>query len=532
MSILDTDFDVIIVGSGPAGVSSAFPLVQAGLRVLMVDGGKKHHISPPDVDFLSARSTQKDQWKWIVGEDFHALKMLDAVSPKLRVPAHAYAFEGFKTYNKLVDENFIALGSLATGGLSNAWGCGVARFSELELKAFPFPVSELDASYAEVSRRVGISGGREDDLSNYFGLDEYTQPPIAMDALHEYMHQRYLKKRLKLHAKGFRLGRSRIAVLSKDLGSRQACDLSGNCLWGCKQNSMYSATDELPELRKYKNFSELSGYVVDRVDKLEGAWSVASVSPTDNVMKTITGRKIVLAAGTFGSTHIVLKSSENNEAVSLLSSPTAAFLLWLPRLFGAQRMPGLGLGQLSYSLNLQQDVTAFGSTFSTSGILQSEFVRHIPLSRRYGIDFLRGLLSSCVVGNLFLPGDLTSAEVKLQKDGVLKVTGQYGSDVEVLMNEARSKLRNVFLPLGGFLLPGSFSIGKPGGDIHYAGTMPMKKNPVMGETSKSGEVFDMKGVHVVDGACLPVLTEKSHTLTIMANADRIGRYLANQLSVS
>ena len=31
------EFDVIIVGSGPAGTSAAYPLVQAGLRVLMVD---------------------------------------------------------------------------------------------------------------------------------------------------------------------------------------------------------------------------------------------------------------------------------------------------------------------------------------------------------------------------------------------------------------------------------------------------------------------------------------------------------------
>ena len=31
--------DVIIVGSGVAGVSCAFPLVEAGLKVLMIDKG-------------------------------------------------------------------------------------------------------------------------------------------------------------------------------------------------------------------------------------------------------------------------------------------------------------------------------------------------------------------------------------------------------------------------------------------------------------------------------------------------------------
>ena len=80
------DFDVIIVGSGPAGVSAAFPLLEAGWRVLMVDGGQKPGIEPPEADFLSARANEVEQWKWMVGEDFHALKMRDAVSPKLRAP--------------------------------------------------------------------------------------------------------------------------------------------------------------------------------------------------------------------------------------------------------------------------------------------------------------------------------------------------------------------------------------------------------------------------------------------------------------
>jgi thioredoxin reductase len=74
------DFDVIIVGSGPAGVSAAFPLVKAGLRVLMVDGGKQAKDLPPSEDFLSWRTTDGLQAKRMVGEKFHALKMLEAVA--------------------------------------------------------------------------------------------------------------------------------------------------------------------------------------------------------------------------------------------------------------------------------------------------------------------------------------------------------------------------------------------------------------------------------------------------------------------
>ena len=211
------DFDVIIVGSGPAGVSVAFPLVEAGLLVLMVDGGKQPGVLPPEEDFLSARINDAEQWKWMIGENFHALKMRDAVSPKLRVPAHAYAFDGFGCGNKIEGKNFITVGSLATGGLSNTWGCGVARFSAGEIASFPFAASELDVSYAKVSKRIGISGRVDDDLSGYFGLDEYSQPPIPMDELHNRLSQQYSVRREKLNSQGFKLGRSRVAALSEDM---------------------------------------------------------------------------------------------------------------------------------------------------------------------------------------------------------------------------------------------------------------------------------------------------------------------------
>ena len=90
-------------------------------------------------------------------------------------------------------------------------------------------------------------------------------------------------------------------------------------------------------------------------------------------------------------------------------------------------------------------------------------------------------------------------------------------------------MRRAFSRLGAVLLPMSFTVGRPGGDIHYAGTLPMRLNPVIGETNPMGEVFGMNGVHVVDGASLSILTEKSHTLTIMANADRIARKIAKSI---
>ncbi len=71
-------------------------------------------------------------------------------------------------------------------------------------------------------------------------------------------------------------------------------------------------------------------------------------------------------------------------------------------------------------------------------------------------------------------------------------------------------------------LPGSTAILEPGADAHYAGTLPMGGGG-SAATTADGELAGAPGLYVVDGAALPTLPATHPTLTIMANADRIGR---------
>lgn len=527
---MNPDFDVIIVGSGPSGVSAAFPLLNAGLRVLMVDGGAVPNQAFPVEDFISWRSNDKYQFKRMVGDDYHALKKQDGDSPKLRIPSLGYVFDQFKVVNKINSDGFVAVGSLASGGLSNAWGCGVAQYSNEELESFPFPAADIKKSYEDIVVRIGISGGCNDDMSSYFGLDQWSQPPIDLDDIHKHFLSRFQKSRDCLIGRGFRLGRTRLAVLSRDFKGRQGCSLTGNCLWGCYRKSMYSASDELPALMKFSNFKYISGFVVSElINRSDGLAGIGGKMIPQNAYQEITASKILLGAGTLASTRLALNFLKYREPFSLLSCPTAAFMMWVPRYFGQIKKSTFGSGQLAFHIKTDKGVSAYGATFPTTAIPVSEFVAHMPLGARAGIRFLRNILSSCVVGNLFLPGIFGGAKGQLNKLGGLDLSHSKNSSIDDSMKGVARVLRSSYAKLGGVLLPGSFTVGHPGGDIHYSGTIPMRLKPRIGEAGPNGALTGAKNIHMIDGACLPLLSEKPHTLTIMANADRIGRIVANEL---
>lgn len=520
------DFDVLIIGSGPAGVSAAFPLVEAGLKVLMIDGGKIVSLDPPVSSYLTLRNSNTDQSNLMIGKDFYSLKKKENSSPKLKVPHLSYVFEEYANANKILNQQFCGLGSLAVGGLSNAWGCGVACLSAFEAEDFPFEYHELRKSYQIIANRIGVSGCNEDDMADYFGIDEWSQPPIQMDTLHHYIFHKYKKKSSRFKKFGFNLGRSRLAVLSEAYAGRTGCTLSSNCLWGCQNGSIYSSKMDLATLLSFPNFTHQPGYIAENLEQKISFWSVNGSQKNDGIF-SISSKKVILAAGTLATTRLAAVALELKKPIRVLTNPTAAFLLWVPRFTGAMRDDTFGLSQLSFKMGLSNGGSAFGSTFSTNGILVSDFVNYLPESRRYGIDIMRNLLSSCVVANVFLPGTYSSNIAQITTDGSLSISGSVDQNTIQTMKYLSKNLRKFFISTGAFLIPSSFKVGGPGVDAHYAGTLPMRENPVRGEATANGELFSLKGLYVADGACLPSLTEKSHTLTIMANADRIGRQIIN-----
>ena len=523
-------YDVLIVGSGPAGVSAAFPLVEAGRSVLMVDGGAVSDLSPPRGEYLELRRHDEVQWEWMVGRHFEALANAGAFSPKLRAPPVAYVFRDFGDANSVATTDFVPVGSLAVGGLSNAWGTGVSRYSVRDLDAFPFPAQEFEASFARVARRVGLSGAADDDLAEHCGVDAWADPPVGLDTPHRAIAKTYAARRSTLAAQGFRLGHARVAALSRERGpERRACTKSGLCLWGCAEGALYSARFDVASLARHPNFTHRPGVIVDRIEPRDGGWAVRTVARSPDDGAGVAARAVVLAAGTLATTRIALRSLDMRDSVPLLSQPFAPFALWLPWLLGASREPGTGLAQLAFALDGADRDAAYGYTFSTHALPIADFVRGTEWTRRGSLRLLSALLSSVVVANCFLPASLSADTAHVNASGALHITGRVAHDIDDVARRVAARLRRAFRRLDAVLLPGTFRLGAHGADAHYAGTLPMRAHPRRGETDGDGALAGLDSVYVADAAAFPALPEKPHTLSMMACADRVGAMLAARL---
>jgi len=533
---MHSETDVIIVGSGLAGVSAAFPLVEAGLKVLMLDTGfKRHDELREEQTYHQIRTEDPNQWRMFVGKDLSALDSKGPSSPKFRSPGNRFVFSRYLEFYETETRNFVLTGSLAAGGMSNAWGAGICCFDEEDLKQYPINAEDLSGSYKRVAERIGVSGSMDDDMAKFHGQNIPLQAPLDLGINSERLLSRYTRNPRFAWARGVRLGRSRHAVLTRGIGQRKPCNYCGLCMWGCAQQSIYSAGYDLEALKKYPNFNYRNFVFVKKLEKKGTFYDLVTLNTDSKEYETIPSKRLILACGAIGSAQLVLNSLKMYERdIQFFSNPMVNFAVSFPERVG-QAIPEhfFPMGHLSYRVDDPEcpENYAFGGIISADAILASEIIRYMPLSFPVSRRIFRALQSSLLLGNCFLSGGYGKHKMRITPEGKLKITGIIIPEMVKRVRFIRKSIAAAMLCYGGILLPGGFRLTQPGEDMHYAGTLPMRHDPEPHELNPEGEVRGLPGVYVVDGAALTALPSKSHSFTIMANSDRIARRLAGTLRV-
>lgn len=143
----------------------------------------------------------------------------------------------------------------------------------------------------------------------------------------------------------------------------------------------------------------------------------------------------------------------------------------------------------------------------------------------FGEALFKFLSPALLAAITYFPGAFSNNRLRFDRpSGKLHVTGGFAEGFVRTAREVSNDLARHWRALGAIAMSRA-KLAMPGVDAHFVGTLPMGGRAANG-TSSSGELSGFSGLHIVDGSVLPTLPSKHATLTIMANADRIGTLLS------
>jgi choline dehydrogenase-like flavoprotein len=512
--------DLIIVGSGPAGFAAA--MANPGQDVLVVDPGfaPAPSTETDGASLLEAKRTGAVLADSVLGAGYESLHNLhgEYLSPKLKGPLMRFITRGAEEWTPVRSSSFFARLSLARGGLANAWGAGAFRYNPQELAHFPFAVGELAPHYRELIEYIGVTGS-SDDLEDTFGSAEGHLPAPEPNQAGRDLFARYARQRGWLNRQGLRVGRPRLALLSREHRGRPAYRHDGMEFFRPHDVSIFNPGQAVLKLAESGRVAYRPGIVVERFEADAAGVSVYGREVAGGAPVKLGARRLALAAGALNSARIVLASAHDHTSRLPVRDTLLSFVPLLdPRRIGAPHDENCLPAQAVLVLDGPDPREAVQMTFyGLNATLWGDVAFDLPLPAPSLPAAVRALLPALRILQIFYPD--TGPPVghcRLASDGALEI--DYAAPPRGSLERRAIRLMR---RLGYFGHGSLCKYPPPGSCFHYAGTLPMRRDPGANETAPDGTLSGCPRVFVVDAAIFPELPSKNLTLTIMANSRRI-----------
>ncbi len=525
--------DFIVVGSGCTGAMAAQTLIESGAKVAMLDVGNEdteYSSQIPDKDYNSIRIEEKNQYKYLIGENFEGIPWGDLTTGAQLTPSRKYMVEQVDKYLSIDSKTFNPMESLALGGLGGGWGLGCCIYSKQEMEKVGLEVDSMLKAYLKISERIGISG-KKDDASPYtIGHLDNLHPAINIDANFQQINSKYLKSRSYFNKKGFYLGQPGLALITKDMNERKAFRYLDMDFYSDKDKSAYRPWITINVLKKNPKFLYIPKSLVIKFQ--EGTDEVIVICKNTETQEEITykTKKLILAPGVLGTARIVLRSFPNEKKIlPILCNPYCYIPCLQPSMIGK----GIEKNKTGFAqLSLFQDESnkhvnvAMASIYTYRSLMLFRLIKEIPMDFLDSKLLMKYLLSGIVIMGIHHPEhssknkylSLIKNEDSITKDK-LHVFYSLSEMEERYISRRNTKFVAAMRKLGCYALKRiSPDIGS---SIHYAGTLPFKGEDIPYTLQFNGRLNGTKNVYVADGSGFSFLPAKGLTLSLMANAHNV-----------
>jgi hypothetical protein len=504
-------FDICIIGSGPSAVISAKSFIDKGYKVCLIDSEEDSlQLEVPNKHFFEHLSPESDFLYPPDDTSFNA----ESGGAQL-TKARSHLIRNVDKYFTVSSDNFSPFQTLASGGLSAAWGAACFTYSDRDLKLAS--LSNLQPHYEEVAKIIGISG----PTPSYFCDINNKQPPAQID------HNG--KSILKRSTHGLTLEQSSLAMLTESLGNRHVNPYFDMDFYSNFGDSIFRSIQILRNLNLKQNFTRIKGSLAISFNEneIENQVQVNYYDLENKTTYTVNASKLIICGGALNSYRFVANSLNCfNQENPILCNP----YLYIPTL----HLPSLGkngsylrhsLSQVFAEIDQQNSPTL--QFYSYRSLLISRLMAQTPMPPFFARLFWRSLVEALVIVGAHFADDGTSKRsIKAQQNnGKLptltidfpfpKIAGITGIITKLL------KLKCV---------PMRVLKTKMGASIHYAGNMPIsqtKQYPI--GMDENGLIHSTKNVYYFDSSGWTYLPARGLTFTIMANAHRLAHKLQKSM---
>ena len=480
-------YDNIVIGSSISALGCILGLLKSKKKILCIDGSNL-----PDI------KTKEEYDEKII-------------YCKQKLPLKNFKFE--RRSNRYF-EPLEVLESRSFGGLSNVWGANSLRFLKSDFDKWPISYDKLKDYYEECEAVMKVSHFN-DKISEEFEINKNKFDENKLNLYSNFIKIFFSEK--KYNKNELIAGFSRVAL------NPEANNCSG-CFFGC--DHVFNTKEYFKQLIDNKDIEYKANLTLKRFSLKN---NLIELEFNNSSKEKILTKKLFIGAGSVQTPKIVMNSLENKIDFKIMESQY--FLI-----------PCFYLGK-------DFEVNAKHHTLSQAQIVFKKNIRHklgnvsyevkydqklinLILSKKFGFiskfipDFFkkRIFVITCQIGSDY---SIYSAIIRKedQKLNVIenkgnkeKIKTEISKQIKILGNEFNFLSLNFFSKLGNF-----------GRGYHLGASIPMldenKSNineTKFLHTKKNGEITKYKNVFIIDSSNFTNIPSGSLSLTIMANALRIG----------
>ena len=527
----EKQFDVLVIGSGLAGIHAAYPLVIAGKNVVMLDVGndESHELESGPADaFTEQRKKNPLQHEIFLGRDLSGMGVIHANGGHVNFMTSGrrnYIQRNADTKQPIQCTNATIIQTLAKGGLSEAWGgvCGI--FNKEECNAVGLNYDEMKPHYAAIIKHIGVSG---------FHLNFQLQEPASLDDNSSEILNCYIQRKATFDRSELQVSQPMLALLTQNIDSRLCTQYRDMDFWDNVGRSVYRGHYTLEELNTYNNFTYSNNILVTTVKETGNYVTVYAQNTYTNEELFFSAKTLILAAGAINTTRIVLKSFEQytQPIPVILKNNYLIPCIQIKRLGKVTNIKRHSLCQLIVTSTATADISEdiHAQLYSYNSLLLFKLLSYIPLPIREALTFLSFISSAIILVDVRFhtpmnAQSLASLEKNKSGDTYLKITHTESVTQRKSARAKLHKLKKALFQLG--LVPLTTISNQPGSASHYAGGVPISTSQTHDRicTDTFGRLQNSKHIFIADSATWNALPAKPPALSIMANAHRIGCHI-------